>query len=393
MSENSTFQIPKDVIEPMIQAHVPSMASAARGDKSKLVDAPVSRVLRPNSSPTPRNTVDQPPRRVSMKRRTFTIIAAGMAAAAILTGAYPFPASAQQVTKSVLFLNGFPPGGTSDLIGRILSEALRPLVGQSVIVENRTGASGFIAAEACARSAPDGHTLFLTTMAIMTINPVMPGQIMPINVDRDLTPISNVAGVYNLLVVHPNVPFKTVPELIDYAKKNPGKLTYASSGIGTSQHLSGELFKRLAGVDILHIPYRGGVPAIQDIVNDRVDMMFGNMPEFMGQIRGGRLKPIAFGGTKASPLLGDLPLISTWLSEYKVTNWFGVVGPAGLSAKWVTYWNDAINSVARQPKFKQMMTDNSMEIIAGTPDEFKATIASDRKRWGEVIQRGGIRAE
>jgi tripartite-type tricarboxylate transporter receptor subunit TctC len=328
-----------------------------------------------------------------MKRRTFTVIAVGMAAAAILTGAFPFPASAQPVTKSVLFLNGFPPGGTSDLIGRILSETLRPLVGQSVIVENRTGASGFIAAEACARSAPDGHTLFLTSMAIMTINPVMPGQIMPINVDRDLTPISNVAGVYNLLVVHPNVPFKTVPELIEYAKKNPGKLTYASSGIGTSQHLSGELFKRLAGVDILHIPYRGGVPAIQDIVNGRVDMMFGNMPEFMGQIRGGRLKPIAFGGFKPSPLLGDLPLISTWLPEYKVTNWFGVVGPAGLSAKWVTYWNDAINKVALQPKFNQMMTDNSMEIIAGTPDEFQATIASDRKRWGEVIQRGGIRAE
>lgn len=393
MSENSIFQIPKDVIEPIIQAHVPSVVSAVRGNKSKLVEAVVSRVLSQKSAPTPPNTVDQPKRKVSMKRRTIIIIAAVMAAAASLSGAFPFPANAQQLTKSVLFLNGFPPGGTSDLTGRILAEALRPLVGQPVIVENRTGASGLIAAEACAHSAPDGHTLFLTSMAIMTINPVMPGQIMPLNVDRDLTPISNVAGVYNLLVANPNGPFKTVPELIDYAKKNPGKLTYASSGIGTSQHLSGELFKRLAGVDMMHIPYRGGVPAIQDIVNGRVDMMFGNMPEFMGQIRGGRLKPIAFGGAKASPLLADLPLISTWLPEYRVTNWYGVVGPAGLSGKWVAYWNDAINSVARQAKFKQMMAENSMEILTGTPDEFKAIIASDRKRWGEVIQRGGIRAE
>jgi tripartite-type tricarboxylate transporter receptor subunit TctC len=328
-----------------------------------------------------------------MKRCTSVAIVTLIIVAAILIGSWPFPVSAQPLTKSVLFLNGFPAGGTSDLIGRLLGEALRPGIGQSVVVENRTGASGLIAAEACARSAPDGHTLFLTTMALMTINPVMPGQLMPINVDRDLTPIVNVAGVYNLLVFSPNVPFKTVPELIDYAKKKPGKLTYASSGIGTSQHLSGELFKRLAGVDILHVPYRGGAPAIQDIINGRVDMMFGNMPEFMGQIRGGKLKPIAFGGTKASPLLPDLPLIGRWLPEYKVSNWFGVVGPAGLSAKWIAYWNDAINNVARQEKFKQQMADNSMEILGGTPDEFKAIIASDRKRWGEVIQRGGIKAQ
>jgi len=327
-----------------------------------------------------------------MKRSTFLIMAVFIATSSF-TGTFLASARAQQLKKSVLFLNGFPPGGTSDLTGRILAEALRPVVGQPVVVENRTGAIGLIAADACGKSAPDGHTLFLTSMAIMTINPVLPGQIMPLNVDRDLTPISNVSGVYNLLVVNPNGPFKTVPELIDYAKKHPGKLTYASSGIGSSQHLSGELFKRLAGVDMVHIPYRGGVPGIQDIVNGRVDMMFGNMPEFMGQIRGGRLKPIAFGAAKASPLLPDLPLISKWLPDFKITNWYGVVGPGGLSAEWVAYWNKAINSVARQENFKQMMADNSMEILVGTQEEFKATIASDRKRWGDVIQRAGIRAE
>lgn len=312
---------------------------------------------------------------------------------ALLTATASLPALAQQLKGDVRFYNGFPPGGTSDLLGRMLADALGPVVGQKVIVEQRTGASGFLAAEATARAAPDGHTIFLVPMAVMTIAPVMPGQKLSIDVDRELTPISNVAGVYNILVANPNGPFKTVPELVAYAKKNPGRLTYASSGNGTSQHLSAELFKRLAGVFILHIPYRGGAPAIIDIVGGRTDMMFGNMPEFLGQIRGGGLKAIAFGASKPSPLFPDLPLVSATLPEFKITNWFGVTGPGGLSGDWARFWNRAINAVATQPKFAQQMTDNGMEILAGTAEEFKATIAADRKRWGEVIKSAGIRAD
>jgi tripartite-type tricarboxylate transporter receptor subunit TctC len=322
-----------------------------------------------------------------MKRRNF------IAASAALGLAWAVPVRAQQLTGDVTFLNGFPPGGTSDLIGRLLANALNPIIKQKVIVEQRTGAGGFIAAAAAARAAPDGHTIFLTTMGIMTITPQIPGPKLPVDVDKELTPISNCAGVYNLLVANPNGPFKTVPELIDYAKKNPGKLTYASAGNGSSQHLSGELFKRLAGVDILHVPYRGGAPAIVDIVAGRTDMMFGNMPEFLGQIRGGGLMPIAFGGPKPSPLFPKLPLISNWLPEYQVSNWFGIVGPAELPGNWVNYWSRALNAAMRDPKFVQLMGDNGMEILAGTPEEFKATIAADRKRWGEVIRSAGIRAE
>jgi tripartite-type tricarboxylate transporter receptor subunit TctC len=322
-----------------------------------------------------------------MNRRTF------IAASAAFGLAHAFPARAQQLTRDVRFLNGYPPGGTSDLHGRLLANALNAILGQKVIVEQRTGASGLIAAEACARAAPDGHTIFLTSMGIMTINPQIPGSKLPIDVDRDLTPIINSAGVYNLLVASPNGRFKTVPELIDYAKKNPGKLTYASTGNGTSQHLSGELFKRLAGVDMLHVPYRGGAPAILDIVAGRTDMMFGNMPECLGQIRGGGLKAIAFGGARPSPLFPDLPVISTWLPEYKISNWFGVVGPAGLPGEWVAYWNRSLNAAMRDPKLVQLMADNGMEILAGTPEDFKATIAADRKRWGEVIRGAGIRAD
>ena len=201
-----------------------------------------------------------------------------LAAVAAAGFAFVLPAGAQQLKSDVHFLNGFPPGGTSDLLGRLLAEAISPVVGQKVVVEQKTGASGFIAAEACARAPADGHTIFLAPMAVMAVAPVMPGQKLGIDVDRDLTPISNLAGVYNMLVVGNGTPFKTVAEVIDFAKKNPGKLTYASSGNGTSQHLSGELFKRLAGVDILHVPYRGGAPAILDMVGGRTTMMFGVPP-------------------------------------------------------------------------------------------------------------------
>ncbi len=315
-----------------------------------------------------------------------------LAAIVATVSVFATSAGAQQLKGDVHFLNGFPPGGTSDLLGRLMAEAVGPVVGQKVLVEQRTGASGFIAAEATARAAPDGHTIFLAPMGVMTVAPVMPGQKLSIDVDRDLTPISNLAGVYNILVVTSTGQFKTVAEIIDYAKKNPGKLSYASAGNGTSQHLSGELFKRLAGVDLLHVPYRGGAPAIIDIVGGRTNMMFGNMPEFLGQIRGGGLRPIAFGAVKQSPLFPDLPLVSATLPEFKISNWFGVVGPAGMSPEWVGFWNRAIANVARQPKFRQLMTDNGMEILAGTPEEFKATIAADRKKWSEVIQGAGIRA-
>jgi len=225
------------------------------------------------------------------------------------------------------------------------------------------------------------------------VAPVMPGQKLTIDVDKDLTPISNLGGVYNILVVGASSPFKTVAEVIDFAKKNPGKLTYASSGNGTSQHMSAELFKKLAGVDILHVPYRGGAPAILDMVGGRTTMMFGNMPEFLGQIRGGGLRAVAFGAARPSPLFPDLPVISSTLPDFRIANWFGVVGPAGLSPEWVGFWNRAIMTVAKQPKFIQLMTDNGMEILAGPADEFKATIVADRKKWGEVIQAAKIRVD
>ena len=324
-----------------------------------------------------------------MKRRS--LLAAGSAAAFGMTA--PSAWAQARIAGDVRFLCGFPPGGTADLLCRILADAAKSEVGQTVIVDTKSGASGFIASETVANALPDGRTVGLVGMAQMCVAPVMPGQKLPINVDTDLTPIANVAGVYNLLVFGKHVPFRTVPELIEHAKKNPGKLSYASSGNGTSQHLAAALFEKMADVKLLHVPYRGGAPAIQDMVAGTCDMMFGNMPEFLGQISGGGLVPIAFGSPRPSPLFPNVPLISQTVPGYTVVNWFGVSGPKGLPADLVDLWNKALRAAVAKPESQKRFVDNGMDPIIGSPDEFKATIVADRKKWAAVIQEAGLRAD
>jgi tripartite-type tricarboxylate transporter receptor subunit TctC len=324
-----------------------------------------------------------------MKRRT--LLAAANAAALGLVGS---PAWAQaKVSGDVRFFCGFPPGGTADLLCRILADALKPEIGQNVIVETKSGASGFIANETVANAPPDGRTVGLAAMAAMCVAPVMPGQKLPINVDTDLTPIANIVGVYNMLVFGKHVPFRTVPELIEQAKKNPGKISYASAGNGTSQHLAGELFKKMTGVNLLHVPYRGGAPAIQDIVAGNCDIMFGNMPEFLGQIGGKNLIPIAFGSPRQSPMFPDLPLISQFVPGYSVVNWFGVFGSRSLPADLTDVWNKALRAAVAKPDVQKRFLDSGMDTIIGSPADLKATIVADRKKWAEVIQEAGMRAD
>ncbi len=324
-----------------------------------------------------------------MKRRT--LLAAANAAALGLVGS---PAWAQaKISGDVRFFCGFPPGGTADLLCRILADALKPEIGQNVIVESKSGASGFIANETVANAPPDGRTIGLAAMAAMCVAPVMPGQKLPINVDTDLTPIASIVGVYNMLVFGKHVPFRTVPELIEQAKKNPGKISYASAGNGTSQHLAGELFKKMAGVNLLHVPYRGGAPAIQDIVAGNCDVMFGNMPEFLGQIGGKNLIPIAFGSPRQSPMFPDLPLISQFVPGYSVVNWFAVFGSRGLPADLTDVWNKALRAAVAKADVQKRFLENGMDTIIGSPADLKATIAADRKKWAEVIQEAGMRAD
>jgi len=324
-----------------------------------------------------------------MKRRSF--MGAGVAAFGGLAGTPAWPQS--KIGGDVRLYCGFAPGGTADLLCRILADAVTPEVGQKVIVDTKTGASGFIANETVANAPPDGRTIGLAAMAAMCVSPVMPGQKLPINVDTDLTPIANIVGVYNMLVVGKHVPFRTVPELIEHAKNNPGKLSYASAGNGTSQHLAGELFKKMAGVNLLQVPYRGGAPAIQDMVAGNCDMMFGNMPEFLGQIGGGGLIPIAFGSPHPSPLFANLPLISQVLPGFEVVNWFAVFGSKGLPADLVGVWNKALRAAIAKPDLQKRFVENGMDTVIGSPEELKATIFADRKKWADVIQAAGIRAD
>ncbi|MCO6416804.1 tripartite tricarboxylate transporter substrate binding protein [Siccirubricoccus sp. KC 17139] len=319
-----------------------------------------------------------------MKRLLFALL---LLLAALPARAQDFP------SRDVRIICGFAPGGTCDLLTRLLAEHLSPIFKVNVVAENRTGASGMIAADTVAKAAPDGHTVGLATMAMHTILPVMPGIRMPFDVDRDLTPIANVANIYNVLVANPNGPFRTIPELIAYAKANPGKLSYASAGNGSSQHLAAELFLRQAGIELLHVPYRGGAPAIVDIVAGRTDMMFGNLPEFMGQIRDGGLRAVAFGAPRPSPLLPGVPMISATLPEFSVRNWFGIAGPGKLPKPVLDRWVAALRQVAADPVFQRRMVENGMEVIVDDPDSFASTIAQDRQRWGEVIRQANIRAD
>jgi tripartite-type tricarboxylate transporter receptor subunit TctC len=324
-----------------------------------------------------------------MKRRSF--VAAGSAAA---LGSFAAPALGQaRLAGDARIMCGFPPGGTADLLCRILADALKSELGQNVVVDTKTGASGFIANEHVANAAPDGRTVGMAAMAALCVSPVMPGQKLPINVDTDLTPIASVAGVYHMLVFAKHTKFRSVPELIAAARKDPGKVSYASAGNGTSQHLAGELFKKLAGVNLLHVPYRGGAPAIQDMVAGNVDVMFGNMPEFLGQIAGGNLIPICFGGTRPSPLFANLPMMTQWLPDYIVNNWFAIFGPRGLPGELSELWNKALRGAVAKAEVQKRFVENGIDTLMSSSAELKATIAADRKKWQEIIISAGMRAD
>eukprot|EP01034_Spumella_vulgaris_P002176 gene2176-2832_t len=300
-----------------------------------------------------------------MKRFSLAALTAALALAPLLGHAQAFP------EKAITFVVPFAAGTATDQIARALGNVITAETKQAVVIDNRAGASGFIANEIVANAAPDGRTIGLAAMAAMCVSPVMPGQKLPINVDTDLTPIANIVGVTNMLVVGKHMQYRTIPEIIDFAKKNPGKLTYASAGNGTSQHLAAELFKKMAGINILHVPYRGGAPAIQDMISGNCDMMFGNMPEFLGQINGGGLIPVAFGSPKPSPMFPNLPLISKYLPGFEVVNWFGVFGPKALPANLTDYWNKALRGAVAKPEVQKRFAESGMDTIIGSPAQFK----------------------
>jgi tripartite-type tricarboxylate transporter receptor subunit TctC len=296
-------------------------------------------------------------------------------------------------TKPVKLVNGFPAGGGADILARLVAERLTASLGQQVIVDNRTGATGMIAAQSVAAAAPDGYTVLLYTMNMCCTSPVMPGNKVNIDPDKDLMPVVIIAGLDNLLYVNPQTPFKTVKDVIDGAKAAPGKLTYASSGIGGSYHLWATLFTTLAGIDMLHVPFRGGPPAIAEIVAGRVDMMFGNLAEILPHIRSGGVHAIAFTSVPPSPVLPGVPTIADTLPDYRADNWFGVGLPTGTPQVIADRLNAEVNKLVKDKAFAEKLISLGFQPVGGSIDDMKAAIRRDRAKWKKVIEETGMRAE
>ena len=312
----------------------------------------------------------------------------------VLSAALAGPAAAQAwPSKPVKLVNGYPAGGGADILARLVAEKLTAALGQQVIVDNRTGATGMIAAQSVAAAAPDGYTVLFYTMNMCCTSPVMPGNKVNIDPDKDLMPVVRVAGLDNLLYVSPQTPFRTVKDVIDAAKAAPGKLTYGSSGVGGSYHLWAALFTTLAGIEMLHVPFRGGPPAIAEIVAGRIDMMFGNLAEILPHIRNGGVRAIAFTSVPPSPVLPGVPTIGQTLPDYRADNWFGLGLPAGTPPAIADRLNAEVRRLVADKEFSDRLVSMGYQPIGDTIPEMKAAIQSDRTKWKKVIDATGIRAE
>ena len=292
-------------------------------------------------------------------------------------------------TKPVTIIVPFAAGGTTDILARIIGQALTAELGQSVVVDNRAGAGGNIGGQAAAKAAPDGHTLFMGTVGTHAINASLYKK-MPFDPVKDFAPLTRVANVPNLLVANPAQPYKSVKDLIAYAKANPGKVNFGSSGNGSSIHLSGELFKSLAKVDMQHVPYKGSAPAVTDLLGNQIAIMFDNMPSAIQHVRSGSLVPLAVTTAKRSPELPNVPTIAeAGVPGYEATSWFGMFAPAGTPAPVLAKLNAAIVKVLAQPDVKKKINEQGAEVYSETPEQFAAFIQAESVKWGKVVKESG----
>jgi len=314
----------------------------------------------------------------------------GLLAAAAACALWPALAAAQAFpTKPITIIVPFAAGGTTDILARIIAQGLTAELGQSVVVDNRAGAGGNIGGQAAARSAADGYTLFMGTVGTHAINAALYKK-MPFDPVKDFAPLTRVANVPNLLVANPAQPFKTVQELIAYAKANPGKINFGSSGSGSSIHLSGELFKSMAKVDMQHVPYKGSAPAVTDLLGNQIAIMFDNMPSAIQHVRSGKLRAIAVTTAQRSPELPDVPTIAeAGVPGYEATSWFGMFAPAATPAPVVGQLNKALVKVLAQPDVKKKINEQGAETAGETPEQFAAFIQQESVKWGKVVRESG----
>ena len=292
--------------------------------------------------------------------------------------------------RTVKIIVPFAPGGSTDVVARILADRLGTELKQSFIVENKPGAGGNIGADAVAKASPDGYTLLMGTTGVLAINKYLYKN-MSFDPDRDLAPVSYTSLITNILVVNPQVQARTVAELIALAKADPGKLTFASSGAGSSTHLSAELFKSMAGVDILHVPYKGSSQALTDVMANQVTMLFDNAPSSIPFIEQGRLRAVAVTSTKRLPNLPDVPTIDeAGVKGYESLSWSGIVAPAGTPRRVIDRLNAAIEKILRDPDVRQRFVALGVEPVGGPPEAFSRHIRAEAEKWGRVVKTANI---
>ena len=282
----------------------------------------------------------------------------------------------------------FAAGGSTDVTARLVAQALGERLGQSIIVDNRAGAGGNIAAEHVARAEPDGYTLILATSSTHATNAALYRR-LPFNPVRDFTPISQIAFIPNLLVVNPDVPVNSVAELVAYAKARPGQLNYGSGGAGTSLHLAAAVFAYRAGIDMVHVPYRGGAPVAADLISGKLQVSFSPLVEVLQQVRAGKLHALGVTTARRSAVLPDIPTISEVIPGYEVALWNGIMGPAGLPAPVVERLASEITAIVGSPEMRSRLGEQGSDPVGSTPQEFAAFVAAEQTKWAELVRISG----
>ncbi len=324
-------------------------------------------------------------------KRLLAHAVAGLVAALLPAAALAQPAV--YPARPVRLVVPFPAGGTTDLLARAVAQKLSEAWGQSVLVDNRPGAAGNIGAELVAKSAPDGYTLLMGTVGTHAINPSLYAK-LPFDHVKDFAPVILVAGVPNVLVVNPALPAQSVAELVAYAKANPGKLNFASSGSGTSIHLSGELFRVLTGVQMTHVPYKGSAPALTDLLGGQVQLMFDNLPSSLAFIKGNRLRALAVTSTVRSTALPDVPtMVEAGVPNFAASSWFGVLAPAGTPREVVARINGEVAKWLVTPEARDKLSAQGAIAAGGSPDDFARHIGLETAKWAKVVKESGAKVE
>ncbi|MEO7728137.1 MAG: tripartite tricarboxylate transporter substrate binding protein [Burkholderiales bacterium] len=295
-------------------------------------------------------------------------------------------------TKTVRLVSPFPPGGSVDVVGRILAAKLTELLRQQVIVDNRSGASGIIGTDIVAKAPPDGYTLLINTLPLVTNQFLMPR--VPYDPIKDFEPISMVTSSPSLVTVHPSVPVRSIKELIALARSKPGQLNYSAAGVGTNPHIAGELFNLLAGVNIVAVQFKGGGPADIAAIGGEVAATFGNISQEVEYVKGGRLRALAVTSTTRSPALPDLPtVIEAGVPGYEFLTWHGILAPKGTPKPIVNLLNAQLKKILTGPGEAKLWQDRGLDVIANSPEEFAARLVTEQKKWGDVVKKRGLNPE